>query len=177
MADAFGGTDACGAWSWRMAYDVMEAAFLRCVQRSSPEGDAATELQRLLHLHQSLPTQTRRSEHQIRLQQFSTPLAYALVAAEAAHLTRKDLILEPSAGTGSLALFAQRASANLCLNEIDPFRAALLKANFKGDVTAHDAEHIDDLLDCDQRPAVILMNPPFALSAKRTGDPTIAVRL
>jgi len=78
MTTRFGGTDASGAWSWRMAYDVMEAAVIRSCLDSMPEPDALSELRRLIHLGQSLPTQTRRSEAQLRLQQF-TPASYSLI--------------------------------------------------------------------------------------------------
>jgi predicted RNA methylase len=68
-------------------------------------------------------TETRRSEQQIRLQQFSTPLPYAALAVRAAAIRTGEVVLEPSAGTGSLAGFAKRAGAKLLLNEVDPFRS------------------------------------------------------
>ena len=56
-----------------------------------------------------LPSHTRRSEESQALQQFSTPLALGLVASAAAAITPADLVLEPSAGTGLLAIFAELA--------------------------------------------------------------------
>ena len=112
----------------------------------------------------------------MRLQQFSTPLPYAFVAATAAAIRPGEVALEPSAGTGALARMAEAAGARLVLNEIDPFRAALLEILFDVRPTRHDAEHIDDLLDPVLAPTVVLMNPPFASSASREGDPTIALR-
>ena len=176
MTARYGGTDASGAWSWRMAYDVMEAGFIHFVLSQRPEDDPATESRRLIHLQGALPTQTRRSEAQLRLQQFSTPLAYAHLVSCAAGITHTDKMLEPSAGTGSMALFAHRAGAHLCLNEIDPFRARLLAVNFGNEPTSHNGEHIDDLLGEAKRPSVVMMNPPFSSSIKRAGDPTIAAR-
>ena len=58
-----------------------------------------------------LLTETRRSEQQIRLQQFSTPLPYAALAVRAAAIRNGETVLEPSAGTGALAGFAKRAGA------------------------------------------------------------------
>ena len=122
------------------------------------------------------PTETRRSEVQIRLQQFSTPLPYAYVAAVAAAIRPGDVALEPSAGTGALAHMAARAGAKLVLNEIDPFRAMLLEATFDAPLSRHDGEHIDDLLDRRHITDVVVMNPPFSSSASRAADPTIALR-
>ena len=53
--------------------------------------------------------------------------------------------LEPSAGTGMLAVFAQLFGARLALNELAPARAALLDRLFPDAlVTRHDAAQIDD---------------------------------
>ena len=73
-----------------------------------------------------------------------------------------DVVLEPSAGTGTLAATAALGldSANggrLALNELTSTRAGLLHLAFPGaDVSRHDAEHIADLLP-DLRPSVVVM--------------------
>ena len=111
------------------------------------------------------PSQTRRSEESEHFQQFSTPLALGFAAAEAAMLTSADLVLEPSAGTGLLAIFAELAKARLALNEIADTRAGLLGRLFRDvTVTRHNAEQIHDRLDPAMRPSVVLMNPPFSAS-------------
>ncbi len=106
MREAFGESDASGAWNWRMAYDMMQAAavqaLLNDVDGSNPLGAANPIAMRLL-------TETWRSEQQIRLQQFSTPLPYAALAVRAAAIRTGEIVLQPSAGTGSLAGFAKRA--------------------------------------------------------------------
>ena len=86
-------------------------------------------LDMLTRLAERLPSQTRRSEESQQLQQFSTPITLGFVAAEAAALTSADLVLEPSAGTGLLAIFAELAKARLALNEIAETRAGLLAAS------------------------------------------------
>ena len=86
------------------------------------------------------------------------------------------MVLEPSAGTGALAHMARLAGGHVVLNELDPFRAALLHEVFQTQSTRHDAEHIDDLLPRGVLADVVLMNPPFSSSAAREGDPTIALR-
>ncbi|WP_245298248.1 strawberry notch family protein, partial [Rhodomicrobium vannielii] len=73
--------------------------------------------------------------------------------------------LEPSAGTGLLAIFAEMAGAHLHLNELAELRAGLLAQAFPHlSVTRHNAEHIHDYMEADIRPSVALMNPPFSVS-------------
>ena len=173
MRDAFSGSDASGAWSWRMAYDMMQAAAVQTIlldaSGSNPLGDAKNLATRLL-------TETRRSEQQIRLQQFSTPLPYAALAVRAAAICKGETVLEPSAGTGSLAGLMKRAGGILMLNEVDPFRQRLLDVVFDAQASGHDAEHIDDLLTSTTAPSVIVMNPPFASSVDRSRDKHIAAK-
>ena len=173
MRETFLGSDAGGAWDWRMAYDLMQAAAVQVLLRGNGvAGDiAAAKL-----LASRLLTETRRSEQQIRLQQFSTPLPFAAMVVRAAAVRKGETLLEPSAGTGALAAFAARAGATLLLNEIDPFRQRLLRAVFGGEVTGHDGEHIDDLLQTPVLPDVVVMNSPFASSVDRSRDKHIAAK-
>ena len=103
------------------------------------------------------------------MQQFSTPLPLAYAALQAAAIRPGDVVLEPSAGTGMLAVMAQCAlgigtRSSLHLNEIAATRAALLTGLFTGaTVTRHNAEAIRDHLT-ELRPTVVLMNPPFSAS-------------
>ena len=170
METAFCGTDAQGAWLWKDAYEACEAAqvmFLRKFGAAmrTRAGSAAAMLEMLTRLAARLPTQTRRSEESEHFQQFSTPIALGFAAAEAAAITLTDLVLEPSAGTGMLAIFAELARARLALNEIADTRAGLLGRLFREiPVTRHNAEQIHDRLDPAIRPSVVLMNPPFSAS-------------
>ncbi|WP_426128585.1 hypothetical protein [Pararhizobium sp. PWRC1-1] len=112
-----------------------------------------------------LPTHARRSNESQALQQLSTPMPLAYVAARAAGIMPDDLVLEPSAGTGLLAIFAEIARARLALNEYACVRGLLLERLFPdGSVTRHDAAHIDDYLDRSVNPTVVLMKPPFSAS-------------
>src|SRR5262249_41595589 len=162
--------DADGAWLWKDAYEALEAAqvmFLRKfgVAMRTRAASASAMLEMLTRLSARLPTHTRRSEESQHLQQFSTPIALGFVAAEAAAITSADLALEPSAGTGLLAIFAELAKARLALNEIADTRAGPLGHLFRGiPVTTHNAEQLHDRLDPSIRPSVVLMNPPFSAS-------------
>ena len=178
LTEAFGATDADGAWSWRDAYDAAEAAVVLFVNRygmamrreagAGPRGPATmlTMLERLAALE---PSHTHRSEEQIRLQQFSTPLPLAYAAVQAAAIRPSDSVLEPSAGTGMLAVMAhcalrETAGRNLHLNELAPTRAGLLIRLFPNvSVNRHNAESIADRLP-GFSPSVVLMNPPFSVS-------------
>ncbi len=173
MRETFLGSDASGAWDWRMAYDLMQAAAVQVLLRGD---NAAGDIATAKLLASRLLTETRRSEQQIRLQQFSTPLPFAALAVRAAAIREGETVLEPSAGTGALAAFAARAGATFLLNEIDPLRQRLLRVVFGGEVTGHDGEHIDDLLQTPVLPDVVVMNPPFASSVDRSRDKHIAAK-
>ena len=180
MERAFGGSDADGAWNWKLAYEAGEVAlvlFLRKFGRAllTRAGSPAALLPIVAKVACLLPTHTRRSEEMERFQQFSTPLPMGLAAMAAAQITPRDLVLEPSAGTGLLAILAEIAGGSLALNELAETRADLLRHLFPGrPVTTFDAAQIDDHLDAGFRPSVILMNPPFSAVANVDGRSTEA---
>jgi predicted RNA methylase len=160
MNEICGTTAAEGGWNWKEAYNLIEAAFVR-VLLDNPDFQDFDALQGLV------PHQTVRSEQQIELQQFSTPLALANIAAITAQMTADDSVLEPSAGTGILAGFAARVTRNLILNEICPERSAILGHLFPHlPIYNYNAEQIDDYLEAStsHQPTVVLMNPPFSAS-------------
>ena len=176
MTEAFGATDAEGGWVWKDAYEAVEAACVLFLQRYGRGmrrtcGAGTDGPGRMLAMLEAIaalePSHTRRSEEQVRLQQFSTPLPLAYAALQAAAVRPGDVVLEPSAGTGMLAVMAQcalgnSAAGNLHLNEYAPTRARLLTQLFpEAVVTAFNAEAIADRLH-DVRPTVVLMNPPFS---------------
>lgn len=171
MEAAFGASDAAGAWNWKTAYDVCEAATVLFLRKFGPAmrakaGSMAAMLPMLARIASCLPTHTRRSEDSQALQQFSTPISLGLAACTAAGITPADRVLEPSAGTGLLAIFAELAGGSLMLNELAEGRAALLDHLFDNvEVTRFDAAQIDDHLDARVVPSVVLMNPPFSAVA------------
>jgi predicted RNA methylase len=175
MTAAFGGSDAEGAWDWKTAYDTCEAATVLFVRKfgRGMRARAATPaalLGMLAKVAALLPSQTRRSEEGQFYQQFSTPIGYGFVASIAAAITADDLVLEPSAGTGLLAIFVELAGAGVVLNELAGGRADLLAWLLPGiPLTRCDAAHIDDHLDPALQPTVVLMNPPFSAAAHVEG--------
>jgi predicted RNA methylase len=175
MAQAFGGDDADGRWDWKSAYDACEAATVLFLRKFGPimrqrAGSPAAMAAMLEKISSLLPTHTRRSQESETLQQFSTPTPLGLAAATAAAITPADVVLEPSAGTGLLAIFAELAGAQLALNEFAETRASLLASLFPAfPVRRFDAAQIDDHLDSVLAPSVILMNPPFSVLAHVDG--------
>jgi predicted RNA methylase len=183
MEAAFGASDAAGAWDWKLAYEACEAAQILFLRKFGPAmraraGSSAAFLAMLGKLAALAPSQTRRSEESQALEQFSTPIALGFAAATAAAITSNDLVLEPSAGTGLLAIFAELAGARLSLNEFAETRGALFEALFPATpVSRFDAAHIHDHLDGGVRPTVVLMNPPFSAAVHVEGRvPDAALR-
>ena len=174
LAAQFGGSDAEGRWSIRDAHAALELAQVLWLQSlpgvmlgSSP-ADAANCFDRLESL---LPPQHVRSDEQIELQQFATPPRLAWLAARACAIRPKELVLEPSAGTGMLAVWAQKSRARLALNEISPLRRECLEQVFpEAAISGHDGELIDELLSPELRPSVVLMNPPYSHGLERGAD-------
>jgi predicted RNA methylase len=175
METAFGVSDATGAWDWKLAYEACEVAtvlFLRKYGKAlfrKAESPAA-RLDPLAKIAGLLPTQTRRSEESQNFQQFSTPIPLGLAALAAAAITPDDVVLEPSAGTGLMAILTQTVGGSLILNELAETRADILYSLFPAfPVTRFDAAQIDDHLTPDVIPSVVLMNPPFSVMANVTG--------
>lgn len=168
LTTVFGGSDADGAWLWRDAYDAVEAALVLQARRAAFQvarlEDAPAEVAAMLEALVALgPTHSRRSEDQVALDQFSTPLPVAAVAALAAQVRPGDRVLEPSAGTGQLAVVAEALGAVLTLNERDGHRAALLDGLFpEAPRSRDDAAHLADTLAGAGGFDVVLANPPFS---------------
>jgi hypothetical protein len=175
MTSAFGGSSADGSWSLRDAYDVLELAQILHLKNTTLPADANVRLAQLIAMTAALPTHSVRSETQVAFQQFSTPAPIGFLAARAAAITASDIVLEPSAGTGLLAVHGHFAGARLLLNEIDAWRARLLRhALPEGTLSTHDGELIDDMLDPQLVPSVVLINPPFC--GARDGGATATLR-
>ena len=174
LTRAFGGSDATGAWVWKDAYEAAEAALVLFLKRwGRTMRREAGSPERMLDMLEALaalePSHTRRSEAQVARQQFSTPLPLAYAMLQAARVRPGDVVLEPSAGTGMLAVLAEcalgsRAAGALHLNELAAVRAGLLDGLFpEVPVTRHNAEAVGDCLP-HVRPSVVLMNPPFSVT-------------
>ena len=168
MTRVFGGSDASGAWQWKDAYEVLEIAQIKFMQkyadtlRSMKPEMVLTLLNNLQNL---CPTHTKRSEESIAMQQFSTPATIGYIVALAARMNSGDTLLEPSAGTGMLAVMGSIYGSKLVLNELAEDRGKILARLFpKAILSAHNAEYLADRLDESLKPSVVVMNPPFSSS-------------
>ncbi|MBD2512787.1 hypothetical protein H6G91_37350 [Nostoc muscorum FACHB-395] len=95
----FLGSAASGAWQWKDAYEAVEVAqilYLRHLGIRILSQQPQVVVQQLEELTALCPTQTRRSEESVQLQQFSTPLPLAYLVAKAGFIKADDLILENS---------------------------------------------------------------------------------
>ena len=178
LSDSFvaatGASDADNRWSVRdmnAAVELAQLFWLRDHGRIQVTDPADTAFAAFGALAGLVHAQHNRSEEQVELQQFSTPLALSWIAARAAAIRSGDLVLEPSAGTGMLAIWPQTLGAKIILNEIAPLRRECLHALFpKMSVTFHDGELIDELLNPSLLPSVVLINPPFSVGLERGHD-------
>jgi predicted RNA methylase len=75
-------------------------------------------------------------------------------------------VLEPSAGTGNLAVCAKLSGECVHTNELDDRRRALL-CHLGFEPTSFDAERLDNLLPMDAMFDVVVMNPPFSATGGR----------
>lgn len=173
--NAFGGTQAEGEYTPKDAYDSVELGVNRYIQRHSQVYDpryarvkqATDIISKLKELTEIIPTQTKRTREQQEFQQFSTPPGFAYAASWVANIENDDVVMEPSAGVGGLAVFADNAGADVIVNELSPRRADLLKLLGFGKVFSENAEQLDNILPIDVKPTVIIMNPPFSATAGR----------
>lgn len=151
----------------RDAYDAAEAGMNIFLDRVGLDlSDIPQAIETLLALQARMPRQTRRDEAQVELQQFSTPPAEALLVVAAAGLRAGMTVIEPSAGTGNIAVLARLTDANVDTNEIDERRRSLL--SIQGFTpTAFDAERLDNLLPADKLYDAVVMNPPFSATGGR----------
>ena len=133
MEAAFGASDAAGAWDWKLAYDACEAAtvlFLRKYGKALLR-KAGSPARALPHAGED-----RRSPADPHAPLRGKPGLPAILDADparpaAAHrraITPADRVLEPSAGTGLLAILAEIAGGTLCPQRAgrDPRRSARL---------------------------------------------------
>lgn len=168
----FGGSRAQGKYTPRDAYDAVEIAvnnyLLETHARELMQMDVTEALASVLRpLMQRLPRQSDRTQEQTELQQFSTPPTLAYIAARLLNPQPTDIVLEPSAGTGSLAIWPRAIGARVICNEISPRRNALLSCALNFETFPLDAEFIDDLLPTEIQPNAVLMNPPFSSTGGR----------
>jgi hypothetical protein len=169
----FHGSRAKGSYHPRDAYDALETAVNKYLLQGPAKELMKTDARAFADLDSltaRLPTQTDRTVEQTEFQQFSTPPALALLAARLLDLQPDDVVLEPSAGTGSLAIWPRALGARVICNELGKRRWLLLRDELGLKTYNVDGEFIDDLLPAETVPTAILMNPPFTATGGRVAQ-------
>jgi len=173
--EEYGGTRAEGKYGPSEAYDALELGINLYIQGMDDSGWLNADLETahktigmLQDLQADIVSQTNRSGNKELLQQFSTPPAYAYAISWIANVQPGDIVAETSAGTGDIALQAQKMGGEVHANEIDPRRAALLEQIIPN-VTQYDAEQIGNILRNKLKPTVVVINPPFSHAGTRMG--------
>jgi len=170
----FGGTMAEGKYSIADAYDALELMLNSKIDASAIDINAETDeaienIKILKNTLEKLPTQTKRTEEKELYDQYSTPPPLAYVVNWLGNIRENDVVLEPSAGTGNIAVFAKGYADKVDVNEIDEKRRKILESLEFDKITNVDAEHLDTRLPKEIKPTVILMNPPFVHAERMKG--------
>jgi hypothetical protein len=172
----FGGTLANGILKRDRLYDAIELGvntfIARHPERFAPTGDleaAKAVAAELATLKDRIPTQTVRAGDKEKLQQFSTPPDYAFAVAWVANLKPGEVVIEPSAGTGGIAVHAMNAGAKVIGNEISPMRRTMMETLPFSQITKENAEQLHNILPRDIKPTAVVMNPPFSSAGDRMG--------
>lgn len=178
----YGGTLAEGVFDVKDATDSLELAvnryLLEEMQNKAAEfnGKSAKSAEDgivwMEELLKRIPTQTKRTDEQVSLQQFSTPPNIAYLANWLANIDSSDFMLEPSAGIGGLAAFAKAFGATTAVNEISERRLGALRSLGFDHVTSEDGAQLDNILPDYIKPTVVVMNPPFSSTGGRTKNST-----
>jgi len=97
MTATFGGSDADGHWTQRDSFEMLEHGIALHLASQPYQLTGMSDVAQASAVMAMLPTQTVRSEEQIDLQQFSTPVDIAAIAVLMAAISPHDIVLEPSA--------------------------------------------------------------------------------
>ena len=153
------GTDAQA----HIAHEIMEVAVNNYILNNFQRKNRTNLeiLDELKAIEDKIPPQSWRGSEQKKLQQFSTPPRIAYLLAKILNPGAGELIIEPSAGTGSLAVWLRLAGCKIHVNELSATRREFLELQGHHP-TGLNAEFLDDLLPEKIAPDGVLMNPPFS---------------
>ena len=132
--EAWGGTREDGVYTEQDAYDVAEAAgnlFIRQAIAGNMDLDPAEARQMIEQIQDQaeakMVSQSVRTQERQDRQQYSTPFSYGFAVNWVANIKPDDVILEPSAGNGNLAVYGGAIGADVHVNEIDAHRQGMLR--------------------------------------------------
>lgn len=165
MVEAFDGKPA-DSTRMKQAQEIMEAAIAQVAREivAKKEG-VRTTFDVLQRLYESQPNLNIRTSTSIENQAYSTPAPLAFLASQLAGISKTDTVLEPTAGTGLLLIEA--APGKAVVNELEPFRAELLREQ-GFTVTEKDAT---EQLPVAKPVDAVITNPPFGSIKGADGKP------
>ena len=177
MEAAFGGSDADGAWDWKTAYDACEAATVLFLRKFGPAmraraGVAGRHARRCWRRSPACSRPTRAAPRRAR--RFSNSRRRSRSASPPAPPPRSRppiVVLEPSAGTGLLAILAELAGALARPERTrrDP-RRRCSAISFPASPSRATTPRRSTIISTPaSRPSVVLMNPPFSAAAHVDG--------
>ena len=193
VAKHLGGSVAEGTFTPKDAADILELAVNRRILAMkslvSPSANVSPDaaVRAITRIREQIlsviPTQTVRTDEQIKMQQFSTPPHEAFCVNWVANIRPNDVALEPSAGIGGIAVFAKSSGASkIIANELsDRRREILAELGIADNLYGIDAAKIWQHLYWEvnkgkaDRPTVVVMNPPFSSSVVSGRHNTIGV--
>ncbi len=150
-------------------YDIAESALNQYIP-DLLKNDLMENIETLQEIQNLLPVETERSVDQSLFQQFSTPLVTAYIMSLLIDPKENDIIMEPSAGTGTLASFLTNSGAFIIVNEFHKKRFDLLKSSHLFQQCKNeDAIHIHNHPTFYQAQInKVIMNPPFSRHVNRS---------
>ena len=178
MREVAGGSLAEGKFTDADVSEAIELAVNQLVLKDPRYGKDANVLQAVANIKalkgliENAPTQSTRTREKDKLQQFSTPAPLAYVLVWAANIQPGDVVLEPSAGVGGIAVMGKAMGGRVIANELSPRRAEILRSSGIADqVLEENAEHLHAILAPKiaagtlPAPTKVTMNPPFSHGA------------
>jgi predicted RNA methylase len=140
--------------------ETLEAAIVKVAREIVDQGMSPAEtFDALKALYERQPRLAMRTSTSIENQAYSTPIPLAYVASRLAHAS-EGWVLEPTAGNGALLIEVDPAQQSTTINELNPERAAALKAQgfntTETDASRHGLFKADSV-------DVVIANPPFGV--------------
>ena len=142
----------------KRADEMIEAAVVLAAREIVQHGtDRVKIYNELVQVYNGQPNLNVRSSTSIEQQAYSTPVPLAYLAATRAHIGPRTTVYEPSAGNGALLIAA--SDGNITANELNPDRAAQLRAIYPdATITENDGS---TFVPAGGKRDVVIANPPF----------------
>ena len=162
--EVFGGTRAKGAYTDVDAFEALDIGVARYVASLIDNGTILIEnpssIKTLQRIERDLPVAPEKVRAALdQRRRGSTPPSIAFAMTQLAGITESDVVLDPSAGTGTLGTLALTQTQNVHVNDLGLRNLATLAQQGYASVSSENAADAESALT-EIKPSVILMNPP-----------------